>query len=350
MASRARFEELDALRGIAAFWVLLFHYVSAVPSYLPDQPDLVARIVPVAFNFEGLYAVHLFFMISGFVIMMTVDRSARVREFAVSRIARLYPAFWCAVAVGGALSMAWPLPSRPVVTVPQILGNVSMLHDFIGVRPVDDVYWSLTFELGFYGLAALMLAAGQTKRAELLAFCWVVAAFPLLHLLPKWGLALPWRVQAITALPYAGLFSAGLVFYHVWADRLTVWRVALLALCFVQATLFAGNLVLVLTAIFFAVFALCVAGYGGFLRQSVLLWLGGISYSLYLIHGIPGIRVQIAMAHLGLPAWLNLAVAVAVALLLAWAISVWVERPGGAALRRAAVRWGLVAPAKATVR
>jgi len=348
MARHGRFEELDALRGIAAFWVLLFHYVSATPAYLAGQPELVARIVPFAFNFEGLYAVHLFFMISGFVIMMTVDRSALVRDFVLSRVARLYPAFWCALVVGGLLSMAWPLASRHAVTVAQILGNASMLHDFIGVRPVDDVYWSLTFELGFYGLAALMLAAGLRKRAELLAFCWVALAFPLLYVLPKWGLTLPWRVQAITALPYAGLFSAGLVFYHIWTDRLTIWRLALLALCFVQATIFAGNLVLVLTAIFFAVFALCVAGYGGLLRQPVLLWLGGISYPLYLIHGIPGIRVQILLASLGVPAWLNLAVTVAVALTLAWSISKWVERPGGAALRRAAVRWGLVAPAKVT--
>lgn len=347
MARRDRFEELDALRGIAAFWVVLFHYVSATPQYLSGQPDLVARIVPVAFNFEGLYAVHLFFMISGFVIMMTVDRSAKVRDFALSRVARLYPAFWCALTISGVLSMAWPLAHRPAVTVPQILGNATMLHDFIGVPAVDDVYWSLTFELGFYGLAALTLAAGLKKRAEWLAFCWVAVSLPLLHLLPKWGLTLPWRVQAITALPYAGLFSAGLVFYHVWTDRLTLRRVALLALCFVQATIFAGNLVLVLTVIFFAVFALCVAGYGGFLRQKPLLWLGGISYPLYLVHAIPGLRVQIALALLGVPAWLNLAAAVAVALLLAWAIREWVERPGGAALRRAAARWGLVSPAKA---
>ena len=333
MPVKARFEELDSLRGIAALWVVLFHYTGGVTAWLPGQPDLVARITPWTGNLQGLYAVHLFFMISGFVIMMTLENTAHVRDFVVSRIARLYPAFWFALAVSGGVSLVWQLP-RQFVTVPQILVNATMLQDFIGVKNVDDVYWSLTFEIGFYALAAMTLAAGAKRHAEKLGAMWVAVALLLQIMLPALGLALPWRVQAALALPYAGLFVAGLVFYRIWLSDVTVWRVGLLALCFAQQVIFAHPLVLMMTTAFFLIFILCVSGNAAFLRHRLLLWLGGISYPLYLIHAVVGIRCQLTLQALGLPAILNLLITLLFALTLAAFVSRFVEPPGRHAMRR----------------
>jgi peptidoglycan/LPS O-acetylase OafA/YrhL len=342
-----RFAELDALRGVAALWVVLYHYTSGVAVWLPQQPQLAAEVTVWPGNLQGWYAVHLFFMISGFVIMMTLERSRHLRDFAISRFARLYPAYWCALAISGAISLVWPL-AQEHVTLSQILVNTTMLNLFLGIRSVDEVYWSLAFEVGFYALAGLTLAANATRRAERLGAYWVLAAFVLLKLLPQVGAEIPWRIQAATALPYAGLFVAGLTFYRIRTDGINLWRVSLLALCYVQRVAFTEEMTTIMTTAFFVIFILCVSGRATFLQNRLLLWLGAISYPLYLVHAVTGIRLQLALHALGLPAWPNLVATTGASLMLAWAISVLVERPAGRAIRRAAGRWNAeraIAPA-----
>ena len=88
-----RISELDALRGIAAMAVIFFHFTSSIAKnwsfHLYDPP----------FQFwYGDKGVDLFFMISGFVIFMTLDRARSAASFAVGRFSRLFPTFWaCAL-------------------------------------------------------------------------------------------------------------------------------------------------------------------------------------------------------------------------------------------------------------
>ena len=77
-----RLHSLDALRGLAALGVVAYHYL--------DQPA-----------YYGLLGVELFFIISGFVILMTLERVPSLLQFAIGRAARLYPAYWFSVAVAG---------------------------------------------------------------------------------------------------------------------------------------------------------------------------------------------------------------------------------------------------------
>ena len=78
---RGRLVELDALRGIAAVVVVLYHL-----TYWNDAAGQAPFSV-----FWGHYGVELFFIISGFVIFMTLAQARDLRAFAVSRVARLYP-------------------------------------------------------------------------------------------------------------------------------------------------------------------------------------------------------------------------------------------------------------------
>src|SRR3954471_5447882 len=102
-AAAARLVELDALRGVAVLLVVAFHYTArfaeAYPAAGAGAPD---------FSF-GAYGVHLFFIISGFVIIMTVDRSERAADFVVARFSRLFPAYWTAILITSAV--LW-LPGR----------------------------------------------------------------------------------------------------------------------------------------------------------------------------------------------------------------------------------------------
>jgi peptidoglycan/LPS O-acetylase OafA/YrhL len=91
-APRGRLHELDVLRGLAALCVVVSHYTSYSARYLSGAPFGV--LVPTIY---GFYAVLLFFMISGFVIYFTLERSRTWQDFAVSRVSRLYPAYWTAL-------------------------------------------------------------------------------------------------------------------------------------------------------------------------------------------------------------------------------------------------------------
>jgi peptidoglycan/LPS O-acetylase OafA/YrhL len=89
---KTRFTEIDLLRFLAAFSVMFFHYT--IRGYADgDELSPVKFSMLSIFSRYGYLGVDLFFLISGFVILMTaIDRSAK--SFIISRMVRLYPAFW----------------------------------------------------------------------------------------------------------------------------------------------------------------------------------------------------------------------------------------------------------------
>lgn len=326
-----RFEELDGLRGIAALWVVVFHLTYGAT---PWQHDLPGTLAPFTVNIEGLLAVDLFFVISGFVICMTVERSRTVLDFAASRFARLFPVYWAAVVISTAVGVLLPLPQTPV-TVGQGIVNLTMLQAYIGVHSVDHSYWSLAVELGFYGLMAAVLLAGERRRIETLGLAWVLAGFVSTHLLQYLGFVLPWRISTALALPYASLFYAGILFYRIRTDRFTWWRAGGVALCLALRIAFASPLTIAIECAIFATFALCVANKLPMLRARPLLFFGAISYSLYVVHQPLGYRLQLGFYALGAPPWLNLAASLGVLVAVATVLTYAVERPGTRLIRRA---------------
>ena len=86
-----RLYELDLLRFIAAFAVLLFHY--SFRGYAKDHYTVMPYLSIAPVTKYGYLGVSLFFLISGFVILMTAS-SGSTRHFVISRLVRLYPAFW----------------------------------------------------------------------------------------------------------------------------------------------------------------------------------------------------------------------------------------------------------------
>jgi peptidoglycan/LPS O-acetylase OafA/YrhL len=87
----SRLVEIDALRGVAALAVVLFHYTTHFTKLFGASP-------PPTISFSmGHYGVNLFFIISGFVIFMTLEKTLRPMDFVVSRFSRLFPTYWVAI-------------------------------------------------------------------------------------------------------------------------------------------------------------------------------------------------------------------------------------------------------------
>ncbi len=333
IAPTRRFLELDALRGVAAVWVVLYHCIASLPYWLPNAPETIAAVLPTRFDLHGTSAVDLFFMISGYVILVTTQRSATARAFLQARVARLFPAYWAAVLVTAALGLAVPSDAMRV-GVMQVLANLTMLQSFLAVPHLDPSYWSLAVELSFYALVAVALAVGQQGRLDRLALAWVILAALALHALPQLGLALPYRVKLALALENAPLFTAGMLFYRLRTEPVRAWRVAGLVACYAASALPQSSVIAPITTALFVLFALAVAGWVRWLANPVLLWLGGISYSLYLVHQPLAFRLQVGLHAAGVDGWPNFAGTVACLLAAGAAMQVLVEKPGTRWLRR----------------
>ncbi|GAB4539600.1 MAG: hypothetical protein Tsb0010_17850 [Parvularculaceae bacterium] len=330
-----RFAELDALRGIAALWVLIFHYFLRYDQLYEtrDRPLLRAPSGPLFDEgFIGLLPVCLFFMISGFVISLSLERSGTLYRFCVSRFSRLFPAYWTAAALTFAVGTLAPLPGQDY-GAGQLLANLTMLQGFLYIPPIDGVYWSLAHELGFYALAAAAFSLGALKRPAWAFGAWLGLAV-LIRFEPLTGPILPYRAQLAFALPFANFFLAGMIFYRIREGRARVADHILLA-----ASAAASFLALPLSAAFialafWAVFAFAVAGRLQFLARRPLLFLGAISYALYLVHQMIGYRAIMSLEAAGAPPLIAVAAATALSIGLAAAITYIVERPAMRALRR----------------
>ena len=329
MESQARLAELDALRGIAVLMVLAFHYTTRLGELVPG-----AAWGGFAF---GEYGVHLFFVISGFVIIMTLDRSERPADFLVARFSRLYPAYWTGIAVTSLFLWLAAGPFEPPAAR-QIAVNFSMVQGFFNVPAVDGVYWTLEVELLFYAMALAVFCTGMLRRAHLPILAWL--ALSALYYSPLWAAHIAGRPLAglavrLLILEYAPFFAIGILFYRIYRKQGSeAWNYALVAAAF--ALVVAKWPLTVSLMIAAACGVLWKVAHGGLrpLRFAPLVFFGTISYSLYLVHQRIGQTVLAELAARGWSPAARLAAATAIAVALAAAVTFLVERPALRAIRQ----------------
>lgn len=327
-AAGARLVEVDALRGVAAMAVVLFHYTTRfVELYgTVGRPSLA---VPY-----GHFGVNLFFVISGFVIFMTLERTRRPMDFVVSRFSRLFPAYWVSVAVTFAVVSWAGLPGKEVTGL-QALGNGLMLHGILGIPHVDGVYWTLQVELFFYAWMLLLFVTGSLGKvhAALLVFIGVRLLYHVAAV--GFGVDLPWRVSQVLIASYIPWFALGVCVYQ--AARAQSLPPAVLLTGGVAVTCLAivdGWVIGLLALVFAALVWAAASGRARWLGNPVLAFLGTISYPLYLLHENIGWVVQRAVQAQGWSFDASIAAALMVAVGVSTVLTFTVERPVMRAIRR----------------
>jgi peptidoglycan/LPS O-acetylase OafA/YrhL len=324
-AKNNRLAELDALRGIAAMAVVLFHFLTRYPEMSP-----VADTSALGFPY-GKFGVEIFFGISGFVIFMTLSRTKSVADFLVSRFARLFPAYWVAIIVTTvcvhALGAGYLfVPSWAVLT------NFSMLQGHVGLPQVDGVYWSLTIELSFYAVMIALWRLRLLNRIEWALGCWI--ALKLLWWLP---MGLSWRVGYALILDYIPYFAIGVAAYRVWnGERRWIQQLPLLVLGFASVCLDGSAAFQSIYALSVLCFFAISLNWMRFLNHPVLIWFGAISYTVYLVHQHVGYAIMDVLYKHGIIGPWAILIALSAVITLAWLITRFVERP---ALERIRYVW-----------
>ena len=254
---------------------------------------------------RGYLGVSVFFVLSGYVITLNVGKvnitPQFIGRFALRRAIRLDPPYWVSIVVAIALSVVavhlFPDLKKTYPSVGQVLAHLVYLQDILGFGDIVPIYWTLCLEVQFYLFLVMLLygaqkALGKADTAEVLAKPIVPGLLLLVAVLSlaqffDWVKISPRGVF----LPYWFSFSLGM--FCVWAVSNWVksfwfalhWGVVLL--WSITSAWNETGIVAALTA-----GLLYVAGKKGKLQSWTLgrptQYLGRISYSLYLFHGIVG--------------------------------------------------------------
>jgi len=281
-----RLESLDSLRGIAALAVVLFHYTIIVHRFVPDLES--------PFTFEhGHYGVELFFIISGFVIFMTITRCKTGMDFIVSRFSRLYPAFWICVSLTFILGISYPLQGQNY-SFSQYLINLSMAQEYLKQPNIDGVYWSLTYELGFYFAIFCIYKLRLLGKIDYICLAWAGCAI-LFHFYSAY---IPHPLHYLLLInKYAHLFAAGICFYQIQKSGFTPLRILTLLVGISAQFIVDGLLGGFIVIGFFLLFYLAVNERLPFLKNRILIFFGSISYPLYLLHQMIGFQLIDYISH-----------------------------------------------------
>jgi peptidoglycan/LPS O-acetylase OafA/YrhL len=346
----------EALRGVAALLVLASHALGTFWAHALTMGDRlgVARLEPAPtppspllaeYRFVvGELGVGIFFLISGYVIALAVERSGPGAFFA-RRLWRIFPV-WIAgfsvtlgviVAVGAAFGGAFPYTAKDVV-----LGYLLLPREWFGGAVIDGgVAWTLEIELLFY---LMMAVCGRWILAGGAARLWLAAAgTAILAAIVQEATGNGWYGRQIGALP---LLLAGVGFVQHERGRVRIMTPVALCLFALAVTygLFVADRRLAALADHWVagyamacvVFGVCHAKRARFAMTPIFAHLAAISYPLYASHALVVFGGLYVATRLGAPAW----GAIGLVLLASWAVAIalhhLVERPALAMARRAA--------------
>ncbi len=350
---------IQGLRGIAAAAVVLYHARIFIdgPSFLDAGTRLFG---------SGSAGVDLFFVISGFIMMHTtgdVDGSPRAAlDFAAKRFARIWPVYAVAFAAmwlltrpsdSPAFVTTWSSAGQALAFLPSAPGQAAPFFGY----PLLHVGWTLNYEAFFYLLFAISLLVPRRWRLVALGamFAGCLIGLPLIltgdvhfDALASYGVH---GYACIVTSPILWDFGLGVLIALVHRSQLRLRDRGVLA-CLVAIT--AGAVVWQLLSGYrmghgptrwglpMAALVLALTLYNKeapIAMPRVWVWLGDISFSLYLFHVLPQMLPRLIKHEPQLMGGGGFFVAcIVMGLVLAYLAHRWLERGLSEWVRRALVR------------
>ncbi|MGD1450457.1 acyltransferase family protein [Vibrio harveyi] len=311
-----RFIELDSVRGIAALAVVIYHYLYRYNELYTHQG------LNLDWAYWGKYGVQLFFIISGFVIFMSLERVKKPLDFIASRFTRLFPAYWIALIITTLVVYSFGLPGREVSLTSTVI-NFTMLQEFFKVRHVDGVYWTLTVELIFYFWMFVLLCSNKLNYIQQFVFVLLVISIAYnLGFTPENK-----YIEKIFIVQYIPYFSIGIILFKGYKEGLRLSNSILLLMSFWLMYISNEFSVFCLSVFFVFIVYISVFCNVRILRIKVFTFLGSISYSLYLLHQNIGYVIINTGYKLEASPFVSIAAAFITSIILASILTFYIEGP-----------------------
>jgi len=269
---------IQMLRGLAASVVCFFHFTNGAPDYLPDD-----NFIKQVFSY-GHYGVQIFFVVSGFILPYSLYklnyRIKNFKNFFLRRLIRLEPPYLLSIFLVIALayvSMLSPFYRGKPFTLDwnNFFFHFGYLNAFLNESWLNPVYWTLAIEFQFYLILGVLynFFKDSSRPVQLL----ILFLFLILSLIIK---------DNNLIFHHAPMFIMGILTFLFFIKKIEIKSYVAIA--------FALGLIVFFTADIESV----VAGLASMILIFVLSWpvkvflfLGKISYSLYLIHVPIGMRI-----------------------------------------------------------
>ena len=289
----------DGLRGIAAMLVVVYHmHINAEPMFRGAEP---AWLVSLIGSF-GAAGVNMFFVLSGFVIALSLRSAALSWRyaglFALRRSIRLDPPYWFAIVMSLAMAkisavLFTELAGRGQVDGGQLLAHLFYLQNILGFGDISAVFWTLCIEVQFYlffvGAMTLVskLTGARGSGTTAVAVAAVVSCVSCISLLMQL-LQLKFPIEGFF-LRYWHMFALGAITcWYRYGDLSHRWLWGAVA---GEALLVATQVSLPHLTPLIAAGALASSAAGpalAWLTREPWQYFGRISYSVYLTHGVIG--------------------------------------------------------------
>lgn len=343
--NQGRFDFLDSIRGVAALMVAYLHYSAF---FLREDFSMSSVEFGLMHFFNeyidlGKVGVLIFFAISGMVIPFSLSKGGEnpIRRFFVSRVMRLYPVYWLSIPAG---IYAYYHLADKAITPEVVLANATMLQQFFGVENIIGLYWTLQVEIIFYVMCVILFKMNwlfNKERVLMIALGFLGLAI----------VAAAVRYYTQTKIP-VGLFLALVFMFQgaIWreyifsrcekAKRYAKFVFISIIVCMPLISVLAYNQDMgfgetwyryVLTY-YIAVAMIIVLTRFYHVKGRIFVWLGGISYSVYLFHDVVFLVLvdiigQANLAALGLPIHLYIVVAMLATVALSGLTYKYIEQP-----------------------
>ena len=289
----SRLQHLDGLRGLAILLVISFHIFSRWPEYL-NFVHYTGNIIPFKY---GMHGVQLFFMISGYVIFLSMDNCKNMINFLLKRWTRLFPAMLSCTAFIFLYSVF--IHNRPAGTpnLTDAIPGITFIHPQLlnsifhtTINSLEGAFWTLYVEVFFYIFAGFIFFLMGRK-------IFMIMLFMMLPLYITGELVAPGAFELLftcTGLHSFGWFYIGCCVYEIKNNNKNP---VIIASLFITLTLNLlsgyilfkdnygiGNIIFLLILFIIFIGSFYIPAITTTMKNKCLLFFGFISYPLYLIH------------------------------------------------------------------
>ena len=293
--NKIRHENLDYFRGICALSIMIYHYSWFVLGQKYTSDNVIGRI--------GIYGVSLFYVLSGLTMFLVYYKNFTFnktffKEFYIKRFFRIFPLMWFV------LIFSYIIVGTKNNCVQRLIiaSGLFSIFDWGASTPIG--MWSIGNELSFYLLLPFIFIAFKTNKmigimlSSLIIIIYIYFAFfkfdPLIEGVSE-------NLNYKNPLNHAALFVGGILIGYVFNEKQIkpmlvnfIFLIAILLFCFYPCSgdlrnVLIGTNRIVFTLICFAITFSVLKLNNSLLNhkiKKIFSWLGEISYSLYLIHGL----------------------------------------------------------------
>lgn len=193
---------LDFIRGGAAICIILYHYTTRYNQMIGHKGEY-------SFNLPwGWMAWAVFFIMSGYLVY---PKAQSIKKYIIKKAIRLYPGYWAAMGISFAVTTLYLREYS--VSLKEFVVDMTMLGNYVGCKSVVGVDWTLSIDIIFYGIIALIiLVERKTKRilGSKVILLWSILSC-LIEIMKRtgWGNPIIKIIGILMASQYAHFFMVG---------------------------------------------------------------------------------------------------------------------------------------------